>query len=134
MDCLFCRIAQKQIPSEVVYEDDATLAFLDIFPRAAGHTVVVPRIHAATILDLPDDLAGPVLLTVKKVTAILNKSLKPQGFTIGINHGRVSGQMVEHLHIHIIPRYDGDGGGSIHSVVDNQPKESLKEIIQKIKS
>jgi histidine triad (HIT) family protein len=108
------------------------MAFLDIFPRSAGHTVVVPKSHAATILDLPDDLSGPVLLTVKKVTDILNRSLKPQGFTIGINHGRVSGQVVEHLHIHIIPRYDGDGGGSIHSVVNNPPKESIKEIKNKI--
>ncbi len=133
MDCLFCKIVNKEIPSEIVYEDDQTLAFLDIFPRAAGHAVVVPKSHSATVLDLPDDLAGPVLLTVKRVTDILNKSLKPEGFTIGINHGRVSGQVVEHLHIHIIPRYAGDGGGSIHGVVNNPPKESLQEIINKIK-
>lgn len=133
MDCLFCKIAQKSIPAEIIYEDAQTLAFLDIFPRSAGHAVVIPKHHAATVLDLPDDLAAPVLLTTKKVTDILNKSLKPAGFTIGINHGRVSGQAVEHLHIHVIPRYDGDGGGSIHGVVDNPPKESLKEIIKKIK-
>ncbi len=133
MDCLFCKISHKEIPSEVVYEDDKTFAFLDIFPRAGGHTVIVPKIHAENVLDLPDELAAPLLLTVKRVTDILNKSLKPQGFTIGINHGRVSGQAVDHLHIHVIPRYDGDGGGSIHSVVNNPPKETLKEIIQKLK-
>jgi histidine triad (HIT) family protein len=133
MSCLFCKISKKEIPSEIVYEDDKTLAFLDIFPRSAGHTVVIPKFHAENIMALPDDLAGPTLLTVKKVTDILNKTLKPQGFTIGVNHGRVSGQMVDHLHIHVIPRYDGDGGGSIHSVVNNPPKESLKEIIHRIK-
>ena len=134
MDCLFCKINRKEIPSEIVYEDSETLAFLDIFPRSAGHTVVVPKLHAENILALPDNLAAPTLLTVKKVTDILNKTLKPAGFTIGINHGRVSGQAVDHLHIHVIPRYDGDGGGSIHSVVNNPPKEGIKEIIKIIRS
>ena len=132
MDCLFCGIGKKEIASEIVYEDPDTLAFLDIHPRSPGHTVVIPKIHAETVLDLPDSRVAPTFLTVKKVSAMLNKALEPDGFTIGINHGRASGQVVDHLHIHIIPRWSDDGGTSIHGVVNNVPKESLKEILEKI--
>lgn len=133
-DCLFCKIANKEFSVEVVYENDAAIAVLDIHPRAPGHTMVLPKVHAENLLDLPEAEVGPLFLTVKQVTAILYKALKPKGFTIGINHGRVSGQVVDHLHIHIIPRFEGDGGGSIHSVVNNPPKESLKEIVNKIRA
>lgn len=134
MKCVFCNIANKQISAEVLYEDSRTMAFLDVMPRAPGHTVVIPKYHAETIVDLPDSEVGPAFLTVKKLTAIITKALKPNGFTIGINHGKVSGQTIDHLHIHIIPRFDDDGGKSIHSVVNNPPKESLKEIAEKIRS
>jgi len=133
MDCLFCKIAKKEIGAEIVYEDADTLAFLDVRPRAPGHCMVIPKVHAENILDLFDDKVEPTFLTVKKVTAKLLKALNPQGFTIGINHGSVSGQVIDHLHIHIIPRFENDGGRSIHSVVDNPPKESLKEIADKIR-
>jgi len=133
MDCIFCRIIKKEIPSEIIYEDNDTVAFLDIHPRAPGHTMVLPKFHAENILDLPDDKIKPIFLTVKKITAILLKALHPKGFTIGINHGRASGQMVDHLHIHILPRFEGDGGGSIHSVVNNPPQESISEIARKLR-
>ncbi len=132
VDCLFCKIGSKEIPAEVVYEDDATLAFLDINPLAPGHTMIIPKKHSENILDLPQELVGPVFASVKKMTLILNKVLMPDGFTIGINHGRVSGQAIDHLHIHIIPRFKGDGGTSLHSIVHNPPKETLEEIKSKI--
>ena len=134
MDCLFCGIAKKEISAEVIYEDEHSLAFLDIHPRAPGHTVIIPKKHALNILELEDKLVSSTFLTVKKVSAILNISLHPDGFTIGINHGRISGQAVDHLHIHVIPRFLNDGGASIHSVVNNIPKESLKQIAIKIKN
>jgi len=128
MDCLFCKIANKEMAAQVIYEDEDATAVLDVHPRAPGHTMVLPKVHAETILDLPDEKIEGVFKAVKNVTDLLNERLKPQGFTIGINHGRVSGQVIDHLHIHIIPRWANDGGGSIHSVVDNRPKESLEEI------
>lgn len=134
MDCLFCKIAGKTIPSEVIYEDDSVLAFLDINPLSPGHALIVPKIHSENILDLPDEEAAKAFVSVKKVTALLSEKLKPKGFTIGINHGRIGGQLVDHLHIHVIPRFEGDGGGSLHSVVKNPPKESLSEIRRKIAS
>lgn len=132
MDCLFCKIVKGEIPSHKIYEDDSVLAFLDILPRSQGHTVVVPKKHAETILDLSADEMGPLFNGVRKVTRMLKDKLEPHGFTIGINHGKVSGQAIDHLHIHIIPRFQGDKGGSIHTVVDNPPSESLEEIKNKI--
>lgn len=134
MECLFCELISKNKPSHIIYEDDVVVAMLDIFPRAIGHTIIVPKKHVETILELPDEQIGPVFTAVKKVTEMLKSKLNPDGFTIGINHGKVSGQAIDHLHIHIIPRFTGDGGGSIHSVVDNPPKQSLEEVIKKITS
>ncbi len=132
MDCLFCKIASKEIPSELVYEDENSFAFLDIAPMSKGHTVVIPKKHAENMIDLPMEEVGPLFTAVKKVTELLQEKLSPKGFTIGINHGRVGGQLVDHLHIHVIPRYEGDGGGSLHSVVKNPPKESVSEIRKEI--
>ncbi len=131
-NCLFCDIINKKIPSSTIYEDNDVLAFLDIHPISLGHTLVIPKIHALNILDLTDDQIGLLFRAVRNVTFLLQQKLKTQGFTIGINHGRISGQAVEHIHIHIIPRFENDGGGSLHSVVQNSPKETLKEIQNKI--
>ena len=131
--CLFCKIINKEIPAEIIYEDETAVAILDIQPRTPGHTMVLPKFHTENILNLPEEKIEGVFKAVKKVTDLLDKSLKPDGFTIGINHGKVSGQTIEHLHIHIMPRWFNDNGGSIHSVVDNPPKQSLAQIANRIK-
>ena len=133
MSCLFCAIGEAKIPSHVIYADEYVLAFLDIHPLAAGHAVVIPRAHKETILDLSGSEVGQFFCGVKATVSLLQISLTPDGFTMGINHGKVSGQTVNHLHFHIIPRWLGDKGGSLHSVVHNPPKESLEEIARKIK-
>jgi len=133
MDCLFCKIANGAIPAQIVYEDKESLAFLDIHPLALGHLVVVSKSHAENLLDLPDNKVGPLFLAVKYLTGVLKKAFNPDGFTIGINHGKVSGQAIDHLHVHIIPRFANDGGKSLHSVVNNPPKDSLEEIAKKVK-
>ncbi len=132
MSCIFCKIANKEIPSYVIGENEDAVAILDIHPLAPGHTMVLPKTHAENILDLPDEKIRPVFQMTKETAQILKKALSPDGFTLGINHGTNAGQAVPHLHIHIIPRYKGDGGGNIHSIVKNQPKESVEEIKQKI--
>ncbi|MCL4406257.1 MAG: HIT family protein [Patescibacteria group bacterium] len=132
MDCLFCKIGSGEIPSEIIYEDDYVTAFLDAHPLTEGHTLIIPKKHAENILDLPDEDVCPVFGAVKKVTGILQKALDPRGFTIGINHGKISGQSIDHLHIHVIPRFENDGGGSLHSVVHCPPAESLAETKNKI--
>lgn len=134
MDCLFCEIAAKEIPAEVVYENDRALAFLDVNPLTRGHTLVIPKEHAENIIKLPKELVGPTFGAVKEATGMLARAFSPQGFTIGVNHGRISGQTVDHLHIHIIPRYEGDGGGNIHSIVSDPPKESVQETAETIRN
>ena len=131
-NCLFCKIAAKEIPSQVVYEDDHVLAFLDIMPRAPGHTIVIPKFHAPNLLELPDVEVAPLFAAVKKVAELVSRKLGADGITIGINQGRASGQEVDHLHVHVVPRSHGDGGGAIQSVVHNIPKESVEEIYKKL--
>ncbi|OGM91894.1 hypothetical protein A2755_00825 [Candidatus Wolfebacteria bacterium RIFCSPHIGHO2_01_FULL_48_22] len=132
MSCLFCDIIQKRKEALIVYEDSAAVAVLDVFPRAKGHVLVLPRRHVETILELTDEEIGPLWQVVRNVIKLLEEKLTPQGFTIGINHGKVSGQAIEHLHIHIMPRYEGDEGGSLHSVVNAPGGESLEEVYKKL--
>jgi len=132
MDCLFCKIVAKGIPASIVYEDGHAIAFLDASPRAPGHTLVVPRAHASAIKDLPDEEVGPLFLAVKKVSSLIIKALEADGITIGINQGGASGQVIDHLHIHIMPRFYNDGGGAIQSAVNNKPQDSIEEIKSKI--
>ena len=131
-DCIFCKIIQGEIPAHKIYEDEKNLAFLDINPLTWGHTVVAPKEHGETLLAISDESVKEVNLAVKKVTAALKEALQPDGFTIGINHQ--IGQAVPHLHIHILPRWQNDGGGNIHSIVKNPPSEELSSTAEKIKA
>ncbi|MEK9173190.1 MAG: HIT family protein [Patescibacteria group bacterium] len=133
MDCLFCKIAALEVEAKVLAKNEDAVAILDISPRAPGHTMVLPRVHADSILDLKDSKLGSIFGLVKVMTGVLNKVFSPDGFTIGINHGRAAGQAVDHLHVHIIPRWRSDGGASIHGVVNNPPHESLDEVERRIK-
>lgn len=134
MECLFCSIAKKEIPSHMVYEDGAAAAFLDIHPRAPGHTIVVPKRHAETILEVPESDIGPLFGAVKKVARMVKHAFGSDGLTIGINHGKASGQVVEHLHIHIVPRFFNDRGISVQGVVERPSEESLEAVALKIKN
>lgn len=132
MDCLFCEIIQKKKDAFILYEDDAAVAVLDMSPRAKGHALVLPKKHTETIFGLTDAEMGPFMVAVRNTALLLEKKLSPRGFTIGINHGKVSGQFVEHLHVHIMPRYEGDGGGSLHTVVNAPSSESVREVYDEI--
>lgn len=131
MDCVFCKIAKKEIPSDVVAENDSAIAFLDKTPISPGHTLVVSKDHLVSILDILDSETGPVLMCVRDTVNRLSAALSPDGFTIGINHGKAAGQLVEHLHVHILPRWGNDKGTSIHGIVNNPPK-SYDEVKKKI--
>lgn len=132
--CLFCEIINKKISSQIVFENDRTLGILDVQPIAPGHTLVLPKDHAENILDMESKSAALFFEDVREVVGIINSSLSPDGFTLGINHGKASGQAVDHLHFHIIPRWKDDKGRSLHGVVDNKTDESLEEIAEKIKN
>jgi len=111
-NCLFCKIVNKDIKAEIIYEDESCVGFLDVNPHSMGHTVVIPKRHSENILDIDDKDLQNLCLAVKEVTIILQRVLSPAGFTIGINHGEIAGQVIKHIHVHIIPKYEGDKGGS----------------------
>lgn len=130
-DCLFCKIASKEIPAKIVYEDKDTLAFLDVNPAAKGHTLVIHKKHYETIDELDEESAKNLILTVKKLAKVMLKI--SEGCNIIQNNKRVAGQIVNHVHFHVVPRNKGDG---IHW---NRPKaelnkEDVEEIVNKIKT
>ena len=128
MECLFCQIGAGKIPCHKVYEDAGTLAFLDIHPQVQGHTVIIPKQHGETVFDVSEEVLQNVMVATKKVMELIQKVLHPQGFNAGWNHGKAGGQAVGHLHLHVLPRYTGDGGGSMHSIVRNPGKMSVEEV------
>ena len=131
-NCLFCKLIRRELPAYIVGETEHAFAFLDITPHAPGHTMVVPKVHAATLAELPTSEVGPLFELVQQVAGRLVETLRPDGLTMGINQGVASGQSITHLHVHLLTRFNGDNGGSVHSVVMNPPKESLEQMVDKL--
>ena len=107
-DCIFCKIEKNEIPSERVYEDDGYIAFLDINPISFGHTLVIPRGHHSNIDETPDGVLAGMIALAKKIGLAVVASLGADAYNIHINNGRASGQLVDHVHLHILPRWAGD--------------------------
>ncbi len=131
-DCLFCKLVAREIPTRIVREDDTTFAFLDISPSSPGHTVVISKYHAPTLIDLPDAERNALFASVKAVDELLVAKIAPDGVTIGINQGAASGQEVGHLHVHLMPRWHNDGGHAVQSVVSKKMEISLDEMAKKL--
>ena len=127
-DCIFCKIINKEIPAHRVFENNHTMSFLDIHPVSKGHTVVIPKVHAETLLDFNDELLRNLLFGVKASMERVEEMLNPDGYNVGWNHGDVGGQAVPHLHVHIIPRWKNDGGGNIHAIVNNPGDVSVEDL------
>lgn len=107
-DCIFCKIS-KEDSEEKILESDNFFVIKDINPRTEGHSMVIPREHYQTLLDVPDSLLGEFLEVVKKTGFKLLKDTESKGFNLIMNNFSVSGQVVEHAHLHVVPRKDGDG-------------------------
>ncbi|PIT88185.1 MAG: HIT family protein [Candidatus Magasanikbacteria bacterium CG10_big_fil_rev_8_21_14_0_10_36_32] len=127
-DCIFCKIVAGQIPNHTVYEDDFVLAFLDIFPHAKGHTVIIPKKHFQSLSDMSEEEWQNMAKGIFKTVAKVREVLKPEGLNIGLNDQSVAGQVVPHIHWHIFPRWTGDGGGSFHSIIKTQEKIDVVEL------
>ena len=108
-DCIFCRIVSGEIPSRKIYEDEDILAFLDIQPISRGHLLVIPKEHCDDLSGLPDRLISPLFLTVRRLSAAVTKALKADGMNVITNKGFAAGQLIFHAHVHVIPRFTGDG-------------------------
>ncbi|MFQ3318991.1 MAG: histidine triad (HIT) family protein [Natronomonas sp.] len=120
-DCVFCHILDGEIPARVVYEDDNVLAFLDANPLSRGHTLVVPKAHHERIDDLPTADRNAVFETLGRLAPSVEAAVDADGVNVGMNDGKAAGQEVPHVHGHIVPRFEGDGGGAIHSIVRTRP-------------
>ena len=107
-DCVFCGIAEGEIPSFKVYEDEQVLAYLDINPFAKGHTLVIPKAHTKGLLDTDDEVLADLIVKAKKIAAHVAFALGADGFNILQNNGDAAGQTVRHVHFHIIPRWNGN--------------------------
>jgi histidine triad (HIT) family protein len=103
-DCIFCKIISGEIPSAKVYEDDVVIAFLDIHPITQGHTLVMPKTHHADLLEVPQDVLQAAVARIPKIARAVMAGVGATSFNVGVNSGKASGQIIFHLHFHIIPR------------------------------
>ena len=108
-NCIFCKLANKDIPTNIIYEDDRFTVILDASPATKGHALILPKNHAANIYELPDEDASAVFVLAKKLATKMTEILHCDGFNIVQNNGEVAGQTEFHFHMHLIPRYLNDG-------------------------
>ena len=126
-NCIFCKIVRKEIPADVVYEDDKALAFLDIKPVNPGHTLIIPKEHHPTILETPDDVISDIFVKAKKLMVAIKETTKADFVVLS-----VVGNDVPHLHLHLVPRYHKDGLHNFWPTKDVKREES-KKIAEKIR-
>jgi histidine triad (HIT) family protein len=107
--CIFCSIVQGTIPCALVYSTTNTMAFLDIAPVHPGHILVIPKAHYATLWDLPAELGCELVGAMQQISNALCRALRAPGLNVMMNNHKVAGQLVDHAHFHLIPRYEGDG-------------------------
>ena len=134
MDCIFCKITSGEIPTKIITETENSIAFLDAFPLAKGHTLVIPKIHHEKIQDLTSEENSDLFSTVHK---IISKVDTLTGSTlVAIHNGKEAGQEIPHVHVHLVPRSADDSGGPIHCLFDstlNVSDSELNEIYEKLK-
>lgn len=135
--CVFCRIVKGQIPAYRIWEDDRTLAFLDINPSSQGHSLVIPKTHVSRLRDLAREDSDSLFRAVCKLTGPIQDAAGADACSVGINDGEAAGQEVPHIHVHIIPRKRRDGGRVVQSlgsgIAGTQDfKHTADEIVKRI--
>lgn len=108
-DCIFCKIANGEIPSKSLYEDDKFRVILDLGPATKGHALILPKEHYANLYELPEDTAAEAMKLAKAMAGKMTAKLHADGFNLVQNNGEAAGQTVMHFHLHLIPRYENDG-------------------------
>lgn len=128
-DCIFCKLANGEIPTRSIYEDEDFKVILDAAPATRGHALILPKEHADNLYQLPEELTGRAFVLAKKMAASMTETLGCQGFNIVQNNGEVAGQTVFHFHIHLVPRYTDDGQGLFW-----EPRQYTDETLDEIRS
>ena len=132
-DCILVKMANGEIPSATLYEDEDFRVILDLGPASKGHALILPKAHAANIYEISDDMAAKAMILAKKMATKMTEALKCDGFNIVQNNGEPAGQTVFHFHMHLIPRYEGDQVG-ITWKPGTLTDEVKNEILEKLKS
>lgn len=132
-ECIFCKIVKGEIPSYKVYEDGKTLAFLDVNPINVGHTLVIPKNHVSKIPMAEEDDLLALTKTLKKVVTGVEKSMRVDNLNVFVNQGRDAGQLIPHLHYHVVPRHKGDGV-KFDIPQRKLSEEEFKDVVEKIRS
>lgn len=132
-NCIFCKIAGGDIPSTTVYEDADFRVILDLSPASKGHALILPKAHAKNLFELPDETAGKAIVLAKRIGSAMMQALSCTGLNLVQNNGESAGQTVMHFHLHLIPRYDGDGAMVQWQPHESDPKEQA-ELAEKIKN
>lgn len=122
-NCIFCKIANGEIPSTTLYEDEDFRVILDLGPATRGHALLLPREHYANLFELDDEIASKALVTAKKISARMKKALGADGFNLVQNNGEAAGQTVHHFHLHLIPRYENDNAGILWEPGNTTPED-----------
>ena len=131
-NCIFCKIANGEIPAATLYEDENFRVILDLGPASKGHALILPKSHAANIYELSDEMAAKAMVLAKKMATAMTEALKCDGFNIVQNNGECAGQTVFHFHMHLIPRYKGDNVGITWTPGELSDKDK-EEILSKVK-
>lgn len=130
-NCIFCKIVSGEIPAEKIYEDEELLAFLDITPINAGHTLIIPKKHYDSLFELPDNILQKISIKLRDLGKAVKEAVGAEGLNIGMNNREAAGQLVPHAHFHLIPRYVADGykhwGGRKYK------EGEIEEVAEKIK-
>lgn len=131
MDCIFCKIAKGELPSKTIYEDTEFRVILDLGPAAKGHALILPKKHADNLYELSDETAASAMKLARKIALLMKEKLHCDGLNLVQNNGAAAGQTVSHFHMHIIPRYEGDGQ-SINWVPGEPSQEELEAVRKEI--
>ena len=126
-DCIFCMLANGQIPTATIYEDEDFRVILDANPATRGHALILPKSHYANVYEMPEDLTGKAAILARKMATHMTEKLECDGFNILQNNGEVAGQTVFHYHVHLIPRYVND-----HAGVAWKPGELTDEVKEEV--
>ena len=130
-NCIFCKIANGEIPAATLYEDENFRVILDLGPASKGHALILPKSHAANIYELSDEMAAKAMILAKKMATAMTAALKCDGFNIVQNNGTTAGQTVFHYHVHMIPRHKDDKvglGWTMHELTEEEKEDVLSKI------
>lgn len=128
-NCIFCKIANGEIPSKTIYEDEKFRVILDLGPATKGHALILPKEHYANLYELPEEMAGNVMKLAQKMATQITEKLGCEGFNLVQNNGDLAGQTVYHFHLHLIPRYRADG-----QTIGWKPQEVSQEELEEVRA